>query len=145
MTQPSQQTTKPERDCTSTERKGWLAFVAIVAMFGALTTALQFSSREKLHQLALNREASSYLTTLESYRLAVEDEFLEQDLVFVELGMEELVHDSGDYLEAIALRSLEIQETLGVFAFDSSGGPVFSTGAEQFPVQKLFCANWQSS
>ena len=118
MTQPSKQTTKDMSESRSTERKGWLAFLAIVAMFGALTTALQFSSREKLHQLALNREASSYLTNLESYSLAVEDEFLEQDLVFVELGMEELVHDSRDYLEAIALRSLEIQETLGVFAFD---------------------------
>ncbi len=103
------------------EKKGWLAFAVILAMFGILTSALQFSSREKLHQLALHREASSHIPTLENFRQNIEEEFLEEDLLFVDLGMEDLVHRENDYLEAIALRALEIQETEGVFAFDKDG------------------------
>jgi len=105
----------------TTEKKGWLAFAVILAMLGILTGVLQFSSREKLHHLALIREASSHLPSLESFRQGVEEEFLEEDLLFVELGMEDLVHRENDYLEAIALRALEIQETQGVFAFDKDG------------------------
>jgi signal transduction histidine kinase len=105
----------------TTEKKGWFAFAVILAMFGTLTCALQFSSREKLHQLALHREASSHIPTLENFRQNVEEEFLEEDLLFVDLGMEDLVHRENDYLEAIALRALEIQETVGVFAFDRDG------------------------
>jgi signal transduction histidine kinase len=104
-----------------TKNKGWLAFAVILAMFGTLTCALQFSSREKLHQLALHREASSHLSTLKNMRQSVEEEFLEEDLLFIDLGMKNLVHSQNDYLEAIALRSLEIQETVGVFAFDRDG------------------------
>ena len=103
------------------EKKGWYAFAVIVAMFGILTSVLQFSSREKLHQLALHREASSHIPTLENFRQNVEEEFLEEDLLFVDLGMKELVHRENDYLEEIALRALEIQETVGVFAFDRDG------------------------
>ena len=98
-----------------------MAFAVILAMLGILTGVLQFSSREKLHNLALIREASSHLTSLESFRQSVEEEFLEEDLLFVDLGMEDLVHRENDYLEAIALRALEIQETQGVFAFDKDG------------------------
>ena len=105
----------------TTEKKGWLAFAFILAMLGILTGVLQFSSREKLHHLALIREASSHLPSLESFRQSVEEEFLEEDLLFMELGMEDLVHRENDYLEAIALRALEIQETQGVFAFDKDG------------------------
>lgn len=105
----------------TTEKKGWFAFAVILAMFGILTSALQFSSREKLHQLALNREATSHLPTLERLRQSVEEELLEEDLLFVDLGMQELVHREDDYLEEIALRALEIQETVGVFAFDQDG------------------------
>jgi len=105
----------------TTEKKGWFAFSVILAMFGILTSALQFSSREKLHQLALHREASSHIPTLENLRESVEEEFLDDDLLFVDLGMEELVHGEKDYLEAIALRALEIQEAVGVFAFDRNG------------------------
>jgi len=105
----------------TTEKKGWFAFAVILALFGILTCALQFSSREKLHQLALHREASSHIPTLENLRESVEEEFLDDDLLFVDLGMEELVHSEKDYLEAIALRALEIQEAVGIFAFDRNG------------------------
>jgi len=105
----------------TTEKKGWFAFVVILALFGIFTSVLQFSSREKLHQLALHREASSHIPTLENFRQNIEEEFLEEDLLFVDLGMEELVHRENDYLEAIALRALEIQEAIGVFAFDRNG------------------------
>jgi len=105
----------------TTEKKGWLAFAVILAMLGILTSVLQFSSREKLHQLALHREASSHLPTLENLGQNIEEEFLEEDLLFVDLGMENLVHTEKDYLQEMALRSLEIQETVGVFAFDRNG------------------------
>ena len=105
----------------TTKKKGWLAFAVILAMFGSLTCVLQFSSREKLHQLALHREASSHLPTLENLGQNIEEEFLEEDLLFVDLGMENLVHTEKDYLQEMALRSLEIQETVGVFAFDQNG------------------------
>ena len=105
----------------TTKKKGWLAFAVILAMFGSLTCALQFSSREKLHQLALHREASSHIPTLERLRESVEEEFLEEDLLFVDLGMKDLIHREIDYLEEIALRVLEIQEAVGVFAFDRDG------------------------
>ena len=105
----------------TTEKKGWFAFVVILAIFGIFTSVLQFSSREKLHQLALHREASSHIPTLENFRQNIEEEFLEEDLLFVDLGMEDLVHREIDYLEEIALRALEIQETVGVFAFDRDG------------------------
>jgi signal transduction histidine kinase len=104
-----------------TEKKGWFAFAFILAMFGILTGVLQNSSREKLHQLALHREASSHVSALENFRTQVEGEFLEEDLLFMDLGMEDLVHSVKDYLEEIALRSLEIQETIGVFALDREG------------------------
>ena len=51
----------------------------------------------------------------------MEEEFLEEDLLFMDLGMEDLIHSENDYLEEIALRSLEIQEAIGVFAFDRDG------------------------
>jgi len=105
----------------TTEKKGWLAFAVVWALFGIFTSVLQFSSREKLHQLALHREASSHIPALENLRHKVEEEFLEEDLLFVDLGMEELVHRETDYLEAIALRALEIQEAVGVFGFDRDG------------------------
>ena len=105
----------------TTEKKGWFAFVVILALFGIFTSVLQFSSREKLHQLALHREASSHIPTLENFRQNIEEEFLEEDLLFVDLGMQELVHREIDYLEEMALRALEIQETVGVFAFDRVG------------------------
>ena len=105
----------------TTEKKGWLAFAVILAMLGILTSVLQFSSREKLHQLALHREASSHLPTLENLGQNIEEEFLDEDLLFVDLGMENLVHTEKDYLQEMALRSLEIQETVGVFAFDRNG------------------------
>ena len=81
-----------------TEKKGWFAFAFILAMFGILTGVLQNSSREKLHQLALHREASSHVSTLENFRTQVEGEFLEEDLLFMDLGMEDLVHSEKDYL-----------------------------------------------
>ncbi len=105
----------------TTEKKGWLAFAVILAMLGILTSVLQFSSREKLHQLALHREASSHLPTLENLGQNIEEEFLDEDLLFVDLGMKNLVHTEKDYLQEMALRSLEIQETVGVFAFDRNG------------------------
>ena len=105
----------------TTEKKGWLSFAVILVMLGILTSVLQFSSREKLHQLALHREASSHLPTLENLGQNIEEEFLEEDLLFVDLGMENLVHTEKDYLQEMALRSLEIQETVGVFAFDRNG------------------------
>jgi len=105
----------------TTEKKGWLAFAVILAMLGILTSVLQFSSREKLYQLALHREASSHLPTLENLGQNIEEEFLEEDLLFVDLGMKNLVHTEKDYLQEMALRSLEIQETVGVFAFDRNG------------------------
>ena len=105
----------------TTEKKGWLAFAVILAMLGILTSVLQVSSREKLYQLALHREASSHLPTLENLGQNIEEEFLEEDLLFVDLGMENLVHTEKDFLEEMALRSLEIQETVGVFAFDRNG------------------------
>ena len=105
----------------TTEKKGWSAFVVILALFGIFTSVLQFSSREKLHQLALHREASSHIPTLENFLQNIEEEFLEEDLLFVDLGMQELVHREIDYLEEMALRALEIQETVGVFAFDRVG------------------------
>lgn len=108
----------------TTEKKGWLAFAVILAMLGILTGVLQFSSRQKLHHLALIREASSHLPSLESFRQEVEEEFLEEDLLFVDLGMEDLVHQENDYLVAIALRALEIQETQGVFAFGKDGSRI---------------------
>ncbi len=110
-----------ERKAMTTEKKGWLAFAVILAMLGILTSVLQFSSREKLHQLALHREASSHLPILENLGQSIEEEFLEEDLLFVDLGMENLVHTEKDYLQEMALRSLEIQETVGVFAFDRNG------------------------
>ena len=108
----------------TTEKKGWLAFVVILTLFAIFTSVLQFSSREKLHQLALHREASSHLPTLENLGQNIEEEFLEEDLLFVDLGMENLVHTEKDYLQEMALRSLEIQETVGVFAFDRNGKPI---------------------
>tara|TARA_B100001057_G_scaffold188374_1_gene189175 strand:- start:98 stop:1432 length:1335 start_codon:yes stop_codon:yes gene_type:complete len=105
----------------TTEKKGWFAFAFILAIFGILTGVLQLSSREKLHQLALQREASSHLPILANLRQSVEEEFLEEDLLFMDLGIEDLIHSENDYLEEIALRSLEIQEAIGVFAFDRDG------------------------
>ena len=98
-----------------------MSFAVILVMLGILTSVLQFSSREKLHQLALHREASSHLPTLENLGQNIEEEFLEEDLLFVDLGMENLVHTEKEYLQEMALRSLEIQETVGVFAFDRNG------------------------
>ena len=105
----------------TTNKKGWYAFSAILATLVVLTIALQFSSRKKLHRLALDREASSHVTTLKKLLKEVELNFLENDLLFIDLGMKNLVHSENEYLEAIALRCLEIEQTVGVFAFQSDG------------------------
>lgn len=124
-----------------TKKKGWIAFVLVLGMFVTLTVVLQLSSRESLRSSALEREASSHMSALESFRQSIDEEFLEEDLLFVDLGMEELVHDDNDYLEAIALRALEIPETVGVFAFDKKGDllelPTNSTGDAAEPVRLM--------
>ena len=124
-----------------TKKKGWIAFVLVLGMFVTLTGVLQLSSRESLRSSALEREASSHMSALESFRQSIDEEFLEEDLLFVDLGMEELVHDDNDYLEAIALRALEIPETVGVFAFDKKGDllelPTNSTGDPAEPVRLM--------
>ncbi len=105
----------------TTEKKGWFAFAVILGIFGVLTATLQLSSRDKLYQLALDREASSFAPNLSNLQKSVEEDFLEEDLLFMDLAMENLIHSENDYLEEIALRSLEIQEVIGVFAFDRKG------------------------
>ena len=69
----------------------------------------------------MDREASSHVTTLKKLLKEVELNFLENDLLFIDLGMKNLVHSENEYLEAIALRCLEIEQTVGVFAFQSDG------------------------
>ena len=101
-----------------------MAFAVVIGIIAVLTSFLQFSSSLKLHQLAMLREANAMKSKVILILKEVEEYFLEEDLNFIELGMEELVHDSIDLKKQVALRSLEIPKVKSVFFFEQNGSAI---------------------
>ena len=65
----------------------------------------------------------------------VADEALARDLDYIELGMNELLHDNEEVLEETALRALEIPEAMGAISFED--GERFSPPSAQAKVKFL--------
>lgn len=101
----------------------------ILATYGVMLAVLLFDLREQLRTEALARIAGAMTPLVEETFKMVADDALVRDLDYIELGMNELLHDSEEVLEESALRSLEIPEVKGAISFDDEGDALASFSA----------------
>jgi signal transduction histidine kinase len=101
----------------------------ILATYGVMLAVLLFDLREQLRTEALARIAGAMTPLVEETFKMVADDALVRDLDYIELGMNELLHDSEEVLEESALRALEIPEVKGAISFDDEGDALASFSA----------------
>ncbi|SVC58410.1 uncharacterized protein METZ01_LOCUS311264, partial [marine metagenome] len=91
--------------------------------------------REQLQTEALARIAGATAPLVEETFNKVADEALARDLDYIELGMNELLHDKEEVLEETALRALEIPEIKGAISYEDGGDILasFSTSKSEVP------------
>ncbi|MGY8714039.1 MAG: hypothetical protein ACKVJ1_09155, partial [Verrucomicrobiia bacterium] len=117
--------------------------IAIISLFALLTISLQYFALSQFYKLALDREASALLPQVEKLLEEIENENLEKDLLFIDLGMEQLVYDENETLEILALRSLGISNVQSVYAYNKSAKlldlptNIDNTSHFQFGLEKL--------
>ena len=96
-----------------------------------MLAALLFDLRGRLRQETLARIAQSYAPTVaEDYRQA-EAEAFERDLDYIELGIEELLHEPAEVLEETALLALELPGVKGVVPYDADASLITSFSIEE--------------
>ena len=115
---------------------------AIISLFALLTISLQYFALTQFYDLALQREVSALLPEIKKMVEEIENENLEKDLFFIDLGMEELVYNEKDTLEMLALRSLAIGNVQSVFAYDKNANLLnLSTNIENRPHKQFRVEN----
>ncbi len=116
-------------------QKGFLGsrrtLTIILATYGVMLAVLLFDLREQLRAEALARIAGSMTSLVEETFKTVTDEALARDLDYIELGMNELLHDNEEVLEETALRALEIPKVKGAISFDQAGNSLVSFSASE--------------
>ena len=116
-------------------QKGFLGsrrtLTIILATYGVMLAVLLFDLREQLRAEALARIAGSMTLLVEEAFKTVTDEALARDLDYIELGMNELLHDNEEVLEETALRALEIPKVKGAISFDQAGNSLVSFSASE--------------
>jgi signal transduction histidine kinase len=113
----------------------------ILATYGIMLAVLLYDLREQLRTEALARIAGAMSPLVEEMFKMVADDALVRDLDYIELGMNELLHDSEEVLEETALRALEISEVKGAISFEDRGEVLasFSTNEDEvFPTASDF-------
>ena len=116
----------------------------ILATYGIMLAVLLYDLREQLRAEALTRIAGAAAPLIEEAFTIVADEALVRDLDYIELGMNELLHDHEEVLEETALRALEIPEVKGTISYGDGGKVLasFSANEDEVPPTKL---NWFAS
>jgi signal transduction histidine kinase len=111
----------------------------ILATYGIMLAVLLYDLREQLRAEALTRIAGAAAPLIEEAFTIVADEALVRDLDYIELGMNELLHDHEEVLEETALRALEIPEVKGTISYGDGGKVLasFSANEDEVPPTKL--------
>ena len=102
-------------------KEGRLIIGAILFLFGLLTFVLQYFALNQFYNLAIERTARVLLPEIKNLFEDIEKELLEENLDYINLGLDQLVYDDVDGLRILAIRSLEIPDIRGVYAYDSKG------------------------
>ena len=90
-------------------------------LFGALTFILQYFALEQFYNLAIERTANSLSPIIKNLFDDIERELLEENLGYIDLGLEELIYDEMEGLSLLALRSLEVSDVISVYAYNHKG------------------------
>ncbi|MBT3568744.1 MAG: hypothetical protein HN494_07850, partial [Opitutae bacterium] len=106
----------------------------ILATYGIMLAVLLYDLREQLQTEALARIAGATAPLVEETFKKVADEALARDLDYIELGMNELLHDKEEVLEETALRALEIPEIKGAISYEDGGEVLASFSASESEV-----------
>jgi signal transduction histidine kinase len=102
-------------------KEGRLIIAAILFLFGLLTFVLQYFALNQFYNLAIERTAKVLLPEINNHYDDIEKELLEENLDYINLGLDQLVYDDIEGLKTLAIRSLEIPEIRGVYAYDNKG------------------------
>ena len=97
-----------------------ITLLAIISLFALLTFVLQRFALDQFYELALDREAKSLRPKVEILLQEIDTEIMDENLMYIELGLEELIYDDIDVLRLLALRSLEIPEVRYVNCFNKA-------------------------
>jgi signal transduction histidine kinase len=126
-------------EASKDDRAGFLGsrrtLAIILATYGIMLAVLLYDLREQLQTEALARIAGATAPLIEETFRMVTDEALARDLDYIELGMNELLHDNEEVLEETALRALEIPEVMGTISYEDGGEILasFSTNEGEIP------------
>ena len=102
-------------------KEGRLIIAAILFLFGLLTFVLQYFALNQFYNLAIERTAKVLLPEIKILYNDIDTEILEENLDYINLGLDQLVYDDIEGLRILAIRSLEIPDIRGVYAYDSKG------------------------
>ena len=102
-------------------KEGRLIIAVILFLFGLLTFVLQYFALNQFYNLAIERTAKVLLPEIKNLFEDIEKELLEENLDYINLGLDQLVYDDLEALRILAIRSLEIPDIRGVYAYDSRG------------------------
>ena len=128
-------------------KEGRYIIGAILFLFGLLTFVLQYFALNQFYNLAIERTAKVLLPEIKNLFDDIEKELLEENLDYINLGLDQLVYDDIEGLRILAIRSLEIPDIRGVYAYDSKGKILdLPTNIEKekrrfFSLEKVF--NWE--
>ena len=106
---------------TKKTNEGSLIIGAILFLFGLLTFILQYFALNQFYDLAIERTAKVLLPEIKNLFDDIEKELLEENLDYINLGLDQLVYNDIEGLRILAIRSLEIPDIRGVYAYDSKG------------------------
>ena len=107
--------------CAKKSKHGRLIIGAILFLFGLLTFVLQYFALNQFYNLAIERTAKVLLPEIKNLFDDIEKELLEENLDYINLGLDQLVYDDIEGLRTLTIRSLEIPDIRGVYAYDSKG------------------------
>jgi signal transduction histidine kinase len=102
-------------------KEGRLIIAVILFLFGLLTFVLQYFALNQFYNLAIERTAKVLLPEIKNLYNDIDTEILEENLDYINLGLDQLVYDDLEALRTLAIRSLEIPDIRGVYAYDSKG------------------------
>ena len=107
--------------CAKKSKHGRLIIGAILFLFGLLTFVLQYFALNQFYNLAIERTANVLLPAINNLFEDIEKEILEENLDYINLGLDQLVYDDIEGLRILAMRSLEIPDVRSVYAYDNEG------------------------
>ena len=115
--------TKNDQSLSETKKnnEGRLIIGVILFLFGLLTIVLQYFALNQFYNLAIERTANVLLPAINNLFDDIEKELLEENLDYINLGLDQLVYDDIEGLRILAMRSLEIPDVRSVYAYDNEG------------------------